>query len=77
MDELVKRELIDGRTRDLFNTPRKARNVASHGGSNRRITPGEALDYNEHSLRLTSRLSFVLGQVEAEAKFKKNLRKEA
>lgn len=74
--ELYQREEIDGNTRDLFSTLRNARNVAAHGIGNRRISPGEALDYKEHSLKLTSRLSFILGKVGVEARHKQTLQQK-
>ncbi|MBR0965116.1 hypothetical protein JQ554_09935 [Bradyrhizobium diazoefficiens] len=73
MDELFKHNEVDENARDLFVTLRSARNLAAHGSGDRRVSPGEALDYSEHSKRLMVALSFVLGKVQAEASLKERL----
>jgi Domain of unknown function (DUF4145) len=65
IDELHRREMIDSATRDLFNTLREARNAAAHAGGNKRITPGEAVEYADHTDRLSSRLHHALGYFQA------------
>jgi hypothetical protein len=72
MGELYARGEVDDRARDLFNTLRKARNLLAHDWGDRRLSPGEALDYREHSTRLMAWLSFVLGKAEANAAVKKD-----
>jgi hypothetical protein len=64
LDELLKRKLIEMPTFTLFNTLRQARNVAAHSGGEKRITPGEALDYGEQADKVSGRLWFVVGQLE-------------
>jgi hypothetical protein len=71
MNELYERREVDENARDLFHTLRRARNLSAHGTGDRRVSPGEALDYRDHSIRLMASLSFVLGKVEAAADVKK------
>jgi hypothetical protein len=70
MDELYERREVDESARDLFFTLRRARNLSAHGTGDGRVSPGEALDYSEHSKRLMASLSFVLGKAQAAASYK-------
>ncbi|MEH2592224.1 hypothetical protein [Bradyrhizobium sp. AZCC 1721] len=71
MNELYERREVDENARDLFHTLRRARNLSAHGKGDRRVSPGEALDYRDHSGRLMTSLSFVLGKLQAAADIKK------
>jgi hypothetical protein len=62
-NELLQREFIDSGTLALFNTLRQARDIAAQVGPGR-ITPSEALDYGEHTDKLSGILHYVLGRLE-------------
>src|SRR5262245_19900133 len=51
---------FDRRADDKIFVLRDARNTAAHGGGDKRITPGEALDFAEQATKLDNTLAFAL-----------------
>ena len=68
VNELVRRELTDSATLNLFGVLRSARNVAAHQRTG--ISVDEALDYWDHIQNLASKLNFALGRLEVLARQK-------
>jgi hypothetical protein len=69
VSELVKRDLTDQTTLELFDTLNKARNVAAHSRPGL-ITSTEAFDYGQHARRLIGSLSFAIGRREGQVRAK-------
>jgi hypothetical protein len=69
VNELLKRSFIDQAAFDLFQTLRRARNVAAHIAP-ARITSQEAIDYGDHATKLLAQLSSALGKLQAAVKYK-------
>ena len=67
VNEMVKRELIDRQTLDLFQSLRQTRNAAAHAMRGA-ITANEAMDYWESVRKLISRLNSALQRIQVEAR---------
>lgn len=68
-NQMMQRGLINQATFDLFQTLRRARNVAAHIAPGR-ITSQEAIDYGDHATTLRFRFSYALGRLRGEGEHK-------